>query len=130
MAPWIEASSKSALSLGTIKELPRAHGETVIKQLIEEFQVLSSKCYPECGNIFDGTPMFSEAEAIKFTPVTYNFEIVEFLSRVALFEKKLNADNLVGHFLETILMRLGLKLDNWIKTQQDRSSTNKLSIKN
>ena len=54
---------------------------------------------------------------------------MEVLVRVPLFEKKLNADSLAGHLLETILLRLGLKLDYWMTTQQDRANPKKYAIK-
>lgn len=129
MAPWIDANSKPNLSIGNVKDLPRAYGDTVLEQLIEEFRVLSTKCYPEYGIILDGAPTFSEAEIVKVRCVTYEYEIVEVLIRVALFEKKLNTDNLAGYLQETILVRLGLKLDYWMTTQQDRANTNKSLIK-
>ena len=61
--------------------------------------------------------------------VTDEFEIVEALVRVILFEKKLNVDNLDGHLLETIFLRLGFKLDYWMTTQKDRANTKKSSIR-
>ena len=128
MSQWIDRNSKSHLSIGTATDLSRAYSETVLQQLIEEFRVISTKCYPEYGIIFDGTPTFAEAEAIKIRFVTFENEIVEVLVRLALFDKKLNAENLAGHLLETIMLRLGLKLENWTTTQQDRASTNKSAI--
>ena len=129
MAPCIDANSKSNLSIGHARDLPRSYGEIVLEQLIEKFIGLSTKCYPECGIIFDGTPIFAEAEAIKVIIVTHEFEIVELLVRVSLFEKNLNTDNLDEKLIETILLRLGFKLDYWITTQKDRTNTNKSLIK-
>ena len=86
---------------------------------------MTSKCNSGCGVIFDEMPTFSAAEAITFRFITFDFEIAEFLARVALFEEKLNADDALGCLIEAILMHLGLKLENFMTTQQDRPNTKK-----
>lgn len=129
LSAWIDKNSQSNLSLGYATDLPRSYAETVLGQLIKEIRDLSLNCFPEYGIIFDGTPSFAEAEAIKLRFVTYEYEIVEVLVRVALFEKKLNGDNIASHLLETIMLRLGLRLEDWYTSQQDRASTNSAAIK-
>ena len=101
----------------------------MLSQFIKEIRDLSLRSFPKYEIIFDGTISFTEVEAIKLRFVTYEYEIVEFLVRVTLFEKKLNGDNVASHLLETIMLRLGLKLEDWFTSQQDRASTNSAAIK-
>ena len=115
--------------MGNALDLPRAHAETVLSQLRKKIRALSLQSFPEYGITFDGTPSFAEAEAIKLRFVTYEYDIVEVLVGVALFEKKLNGDNVASRLLETIMLQLGLKLEDWLTSQQNRASTNSAPIK-
>ena len=85
LSAWIDKNSQSNLSIDNALNLPRVYAETVLSQLIKEIRALSLQCFPEYGITFDGTPSFAEAEVIKLRFVTYEYEIVEVLVRVALF---------------------------------------------
>ena len=87
-----------------------------------------SKCYPEWRIIFMERQRLLKRRELSLDSSRTILRLWSFLLELIYLKKKLRADNLAVCLLETILMHLGLKLHNWITTQQDRSSTNRSSI--
>jgi hypothetical protein len=61
--------------------------------------------------------------------VSKKYQIIELVVRIALFERKLNSDELANHVLQCINTRLMLPLCDWTSVQLDRASTNKSAIR-
>ena len=60
--------------------------------------------------------------------VTKDFIIYDLVVRIGLFEGPLNADAICNHIIHTIQTILGLKIENWLISMSDCSSTNKPAI--
>ena len=58
------------------------------KQLIDKLQHISTHCFQEFGIPYDGTPSFAEPKAVKIRFFTFEYDIIEILVRVALFNKR------------------------------------------
>ena len=129
LAPWIDSISKPGLTLGGVKEIPRNYAAILHSQLRTEMKCMLKHSFLEFGITFDGTPSFAVAEAIKIRFVTYKFDIVELLVKVSCFKKKLNAENIANHLIQTITGDLGLHVKNWVTSQQDRASTNLCALR-
>ena len=60
--------------------------------------------------------------------VTNNLQILDLVVRVALFDKKLKSEILAHHVIASLTGIIGLNLNNWVATMQDRASTTKATL--
>ena len=112
-----------------MRDIPRNYAGVLHRKLKMEIKGVLNRSFCQFGLIFDGTPSFAEAEAIKIRVVTRKYEIMELLVKVACFKQKLNSDNIVNHIISTIQSDLLLHVDNWRTSQQDRASTNTSALR-
>jgi len=82
------------------------------QKLQQELKAVISECFPEFGIIFDGTPSFAEAEAVKIRLVRKDFVVIELLIKLSCFKRKLNSNNIVNHLIDTIEGELFFRLDH------------------
>ena len=129
LKPWLDYYSKDGLTIGAPMELVRNFAKPVSTSLIHEMRGVLNCCYGEFSISLDGTPSFAEAECVILRIVTKKFQILELVVRLALFKNKLNSDELAEHVLQTIQVRLGLEISEWMSVQLDRASTNKAAIR-
>ena len=121
--------SISGLSLGDASNIPKEYTKVVLESFKQDNIDVMKKSFNEFGLIFDGTPSFAEAEAVKVRVVTHNWEIAEPLVRVGIFKHKLNAENIANNLLFTIKKQLKKNEKHWLTSQQDRASTNQSALK-
>lgn len=109
-------------TLGNVGDFSALAAPAVHKAITERIRdiLAGHGCYDEFAVTFDGTPSFAEAEAVIVRIVTKDGVILELLVCCGLYEKKLNAENLKCHVIDTITNRVGLELKNWLSTHQDR----------
>ena len=129
MRSFIEYFSKPGYRLGHVRDIPRNYAGILHRTLKMEIKHVLNRSFNQFGLIFDGTPSFAEAEAIKIRVVTKKYEIMELLVKVACFQKKLNSNNIVNHIISTIQSDLLLHVENWRTSQQDRASTNTAALR-
>ena len=87
-----------------------------------------SACFPQFGIIFDGSPFFAEAECVVARMVTKDWEIIEILVHLGLYENSLDSDDIVSHVKTSIEKRLGADPKYWRTTMMDRASANKSAM--
>ena len=129
MSGFIEKYASPGHTLGCVQDIPRYYSKTLHAILKDEIKKILSLSYQPFGLIFDGTPSFAEAEAIKVRFVTKKFDINELLVKLSCFKKKLNSDNIANHLIQTIKYDLGLDVRYWYTSQQDRASTNLAALR-
>ena len=127
LLPWIEKNSKEGLNMGHASKLTRLYAKPALDFLLK--QISSRNSFPQFSLSIDGTPSFAEAECIIVRFVNKNYQIIEIVARIALFERKLNSDELANHVLNCINTRLMVPLCDWTTVQLDRASTNKAAIR-
>ena len=125
MIPWIDSIAKDSLTLGKEADLAREHATNVKDCIVEEIvNLIQLKCFKGYSTIFDGTSSFAPAEAIIIRIVTLDYQIIQLLVKVGLFQGTLNGDAVANHLLATLTGTLGLNLKDWLVTMQDRARTN------
>ena len=128
MKSWIQQTSLPGLHIGDATNLAREYAVSLRNELIDEMKQILIKSFPEYGISLDGTPSFAEAECIMLRFVTKSYNIVEIIVRFALYNQKLNANQLTNHLLSTIHQRLGLVSSDWLAVQLDRAGTNSAAL--
>ena len=93
MKPFFQKHLKTELSTGDINDLARTHGKQALQKCFDDINSILSISFSQIGLIFDGTPTFADAEAIKVRVVTRDYEIIELLVRVSLYALKLNGES-------------------------------------
>ena len=117
-------------TIGDPGDLLRVYAQPLLDTLLEEIRetICGDACYDEFSICFDGTPSFAEAEAVAIRVVTKDHHIRQFVIRVGLYDKKLDANNLKKHIIHAIKIRAGKKMKDWMATQNDRASVNKSAL--
>lgn len=99
-------------SLGNCGDLVNMCSASLLVSLLDRVRCIAcgDEAFNEYSITFDGTPSFAEAEAIVLRFVTKDYNVIELLVKCSLFKKKLNAQELGSHVVDTIVNRLGLPL--------------------
>jgi len=129
--PFCDRYSGPDLTIGRAHDLPRTVlGALYRTEMSQMRQRISPRnCYPEFGTISDATPLGVEAEAVKVRLVRKSdFRIVEVLSSLKLYARKLNGSGTANHLITAIQKDAGLNPADWRAAMMDRAATNKKCI--
>ena len=130
MIPWIYSISKPGLTLGNARDLPCDHAEHVLTSQVEKItNILKLKCFNYYATIFDETSLFAPVEAIVTRAIKKQYRIIQVLGRVGLFQKSLNAEAIDNHLLQTLSLKIGLELKDWVVTMKDRATTDGAALR-
>mmetsp|Transcript_16893 Transcript_16893/g.36715 ORF Transcript_16893/g.36715 Transcript_16893/m.36715 type:complete len:520 (-) Transcript_16893:171-1730(-) len=118
MAPFLEQWSGKQVPgrrvLGELfTDLHKFHLEKIVKKIQE--------CFPEFALIIDGSPFFANAECVIVRLVDRDFNIVELVIHLELYDSALDAEAICDHIISTIEDRMKSDPKSWRAVMLDRA---------
>ena len=98
------------------------------KEHLHKIREKIKSCYPEFSLIIDGSPFFANAECVKVRMFDKQYNIVELVVHLELFDTSLDSEDIANHIIVTIEDRMKADPKNWRAVMFDRASTNKAAI--
>jgi hypothetical protein len=119
---------KSMEKIGDPRSLA-VFGDMIHNAEIRRYDLLNELCFPQYGVTADGTPNFAEWEGVALRRVTLDWEIIDYLARLAALKKSPRAAVLAVSWEGALRDRCKLRLQDARSAMLDRAATNGATLR-